>query len=288
MLKPEVKFNKPFQIISKKEQKMPEESIIDASKPNAGRIYDYVLGGHHNFEVDRQAAEQIIKLLPFTLKAARLQRWCLQDLGVELTEKRGYDIIIDFASGLPTNDHIHQIVPEGTKVIYSDYDPLVVEYAHEILGDTPNVYIFQADARRPEELLNNSKVQEILGDRRDVALIHWGVSVWLSDEDISYIARILYEWAGKDSCWAFHTQAADANPNDPGVIQVQKIYEQMGTPGYPRSLERYKELLQPWRPDEKGFISLLEWHGLDQAEMTEEDQQSWGPTGIGYGAYLIK
>ena len=35
---------------------MSKESVVDASRPNAGRIYDYILGGSHNFEVDRQAA----------------------------------------------------------------------------------------------------------------------------------------------------------------------------------------------------------------------------------------
>ena len=59
---------------------MAKESIVDASVPSAGRIYDYLLGGHHNFEVDRQAAEQILKLTPFIPKAMRLQRWCLQDI----------------------------------------------------------------------------------------------------------------------------------------------------------------------------------------------------------------
>ena len=59
---------------------MAKESIIDDSKPNAGRMYDYYLGGNHNFEVDRQAADQVIQLLPFAPKGARLQRWSLQDI----------------------------------------------------------------------------------------------------------------------------------------------------------------------------------------------------------------
>ena len=113
---------------------MPKESIVDASVPSAGRIYDYMLGGHHNFEVDRQAANMIMQLAPFVQKFVRLQRWCLQDLAHELTVVRGYDTILDFASGLPTQDHLHFVVPKGTKVIYSDYDPVVVEYAREILG----------------------------------------------------------------------------------------------------------------------------------------------------------
>ncbi len=267
---------------------MSQESITDTTKPNAGRIYDYMLGGHHNFEVDRQAAEQVKKLLPFTPKAARLQRWCLHDIAVELTEKRGFDMIVDFASGLPTNDHIHLAVPTGTTVIYSDYDPVVVEYAHDILKDVPNTYFFQADTRRPEELLSRHEVQEILGGRRDVALVSWGVSAFLNDDDLAHIARALYDWCGPHSCWAFHAQGADADPNDPSAMQVNQIYKRMGTQTYFRSLARNLELLQPWKPDENGFIPLLTWHGFDEAEMSEEEIKIMGPGGIGYGAYLVK
>ena len=144
---------------------MSKDDIIDASKPSAGRMYDYYLGGSHNFEVDRQAADQVLKLIPFSVKFLRLQRWALQDIAVELSEKRGYDVIIDFASGLPTSDNIHSKVSKGTTVIYSDYDPLVAEYAREILGDTPNVYFFEGDARHPEKLLENPK-----SDRSHVVL----------------------------------------------------------------------------------------------------------------------
>src|ERR1041384_5898771 len=187
---------------------MTQESIIDTSKPSAGRIYDYMLGGHHNFEVDRQAADQIVKHVPFLPKVMRLQRWCLQDLAVELTEKRGFDVIIDFASGLPTNDHLHHVVPPDTVVIYSDFDPVVVEYAHEILANTPNVHYFHADLRYPENLLNRPEVRAILQDRRDVALVAWGVSIFLTDEEIAQAAQALYQWAGPGSCLAFNAQGA--------------------------------------------------------------------------------
>jgi hypothetical protein len=267
---------------------MSQESVTDTTKPNAGRMYDYYLGGHHNFEVDRQAAEQVLKLLPFISKGVRLHRWCLQDIATELTEKRGFDVIIDFASGLPTNDHIHHTVPEGTVVIYSDYDPVIIEYASEILKGTPDVYYFQADARRPEELLNRPQVQDILKGRRDVALVHWGIASFLSDEDISHAAHVFYEWAGKGSCWAFHAQGADVDLNHPVALQAKKVYDKTGTPVYTRPLARFRELIRPWRPDERDFVSLLDWHGFDQAEMSEADRQILGPAGSGYGAYLVK
>jgi hypothetical protein len=267
---------------------MPEESIVDTSRPSAGRIYDYYLGGNHNFEVDRQAAEKLLQILPFIRKFVRLQRWALQDLATELTERRGFDVIIDFASGLPTNDHLHHVVPSGTTVIYSDYDPVVVEYAHEILKDTPNVYYFHADARQPEELLNRSEVQQILNGRRKVALAYWGISVFLTDEELASAARTLYDWADLGSCWAYNAQGADINVNNPGHEQTVNSYKSMGTPVYTRSLTRHVELVQPWHSDANGFISLLQWHGFDQSEMAQDDATAFGPMGGGYGAYLIK
>lgn len=267
---------------------MPKESIVDASVPSAGRMYDYMLGGHHNFEVDRQAADRLLGLLPFTAKAVRLQRWCLQDIARELTEVQKYDVIVDFASGLPTQDHIHTVVPQGTTVIYSDYDPVVVEYAREILGGTPNVHFFEADARQPLELLNLPEVLNILGTRRNVALIYWGIPLFLTDEEISQAAATLYQWAGGQSCWVFNAQFADTNPNHPAAAPILEIYRQTGSPIYLRSVARYLELVAPWRPDARGFVPLLDWHGFSKSEMDQNERNAFGPTGAGYGAYLVK
>lgn len=264
-----------------------QDSIVDSSKPSAGRIYDYILGGHHNFEIDRVAAERVSKLVPFMREGARLQRWCLKDIATELTVKRGYDVLIDFASGLPTNDHIHQVVPEGTTVIYSDYDPVTVEYSKEILEDTPNVYVFQGDAGRPDELLNRPEVQEILKGRRDVAFITWGVSAYLSDEAIAHAAKYLYEWGGPKSCWAFNTQNAGVNPDDPNISEAIKVYKQMGSQIYIRSMERFLELIKPWEPDSNGFVSFLEWHGFDESILPEAARQV-AKSGGNFGAYLTK
>lgn len=267
---------------------MSQDNIADSSKPSSGRMYDYYLGGNHNFEVDRQAAEQVLKILPFVTKFARLQRWTLQDIAVELAEKRGYDVIIDFASGLPTNDHIHHKVPKGTTVIYSDSDPVVVEYARDILKDTSDVYFFQADARHPEELLGRPEVEKILAGRRKVGFVYWGISSFLEDDNISHAAHYLYDWGAPGSCFAFNVQGSDANLEDPATKQVLQIYKQMGQVVIPRSLEQIRELLKPWQPDAKGFIALLEWHGFDQSELGKEDVTAFGPMGGGYGVYLIK
>jgi len=264
---------------------MPEKTIMNASVPNAGRIYDYLLGGHHNFEIDRQAGDQVKELFPFLPKKMRLSRWCLQDVARTLTVERGFDTVIDFASGLPTMDHIHTAMAPGTTLIYSDHDPVTVEYGQEILGDTPNACYFEADCRRPEELLARSEVKEVLGDNRHVAFVYWGVSMYMTDEDIAHVARTLYDWSDDSSCLAFYLDIAD--PESPITAKVIEVYRQMGEELHFRPLDIFKELVKPWHADELGYRAMDEWHGVELA-MSEEELKAVGVRGSGYGVYLIK
>lgn len=264
---------------------MPEKTIVDASLPNAGRIYDYLLGGHHNFEIDRRAGDQLKEIMAFLPNLMRLMRWCLQDVAHVLTHERGFDTIIDFASGLPTQDHIHTAAAPGTTIIYSDRDPVCVEYGREILGDTPNVHYFQADCRWPEELLNRPEVKEILGDKRHTAFVYWGISMYLSDQDISRVARTLYDWSDGNSCLAFYLQPGATE--SPEAAAALDVYRQMGEELYFRSVKTSQELFKPWLANESGYRTMEEWHGLD-VHMSEKDRKFW-PGGIsGYGVYLVK
>jgi hypothetical protein len=76
--------------------------------------------------------------------------------------------------------------------------------------------------------------------------------------------------------------------NSPGMSETLSIYERIGSRLYVRSLAETLQLIQPWHADETGLVSLMNWHGIEQREMTEEDAQGFGLAGGGYGAYLIK
>ena len=267
---------------------MIQESFVDTSRPSPGRMYDYLLGGSHNFDVDRQAADQVVQYFPFLPKAMRLQRWCLQDLALNLTQERGLDVIVDFGSGLPTMEHLHSSAAPGTTIIYSDSDPIVVEYAKDILAHAPGIYYFQSDARHPEELLGRPEVQEIMNGRANVGLVSWGISGFLADNDLRHMAQVFYEKTGPNSVWAFNAQGANSNRDDPEMKKLVDRYAQMGSPFHIRTTDQYMELVKPWRPEGGEFIPLTEWNGFDQSLMTPQDMNSAGPGGGGYGAYLIK
>lgn len=264
---------------------MPTRTIVDATIPSAGRVYDYLLGGHHNFEIDRRAAERVRTLIPFLPKLMRLFRWCLQDLAYELTYVRGYDAIVDFASGLPTSDHLHSAVAPGTTVIYSDRDPVSVEYGLEILENTPNVHYFQADCRYPLEYLSRPEVQSILNGKRKIAYVYWGISMYLTDDEIKRISKELYDYSDDDSCMAFYLQPYD--PESEVGRQVMELYSKMGDPLQFRNLPAFKELFKPWVADKLGYRTMEEWHGVESPLAPEE--MHFFPDGtVGYGVYLVK
>ena len=46
----------------------PQSLFFNTDVPNSARIFDYLVGGTANFEVDRAAAAKLIHIWPFLLK----------------------------------------------------------------------------------------------------------------------------------------------------------------------------------------------------------------------------
>jgi hypothetical protein len=260
--------------------------ISDESKPNSGRIYDYLLGGHHYFDVDKKAAKQVLQYAPFAPKLARLIRWFL-GVGIRKAIERGFTQFIDFASGLPTVDHIHSITPEGTKVIYSDIDPITVEYAKDIIQKTSANSMIKyeiCNAANPETLLNSNLVKSIIDKNQKVAVGFNGICYFLTDEQINHSMKVLYEWAAEGSI-LFLTDLSDNESED--VQTIVSMYKNMGqflTGGRPK--ENLMQLVKPWRIEEPGFLTLEEWIGVNPT-VTDEIIKSYGG-GEAFGVFLIK
>ena len=259
--------------------------IAYPSRPNAGRIYDYLLGGHHNFEVDRKTADKTLRTAPFAARSLKLVRWFL----VEATERlaaEGYTHFIDFASGLPTMNHIHQHLPEGAKVIYSDIDPIAVEYAREILDDNPDVLYMLCDAGRPEMLLNHTAVADRFGSNRKVAFGFNGIAYFLSDERLRHALKTLYDWAQEGSKLFFSDVDIDPGEAAEKLQTLSDMHSKICPPFSVRTQGKLLDMAKPWRVDKPGPRPLEEWVDLRDA-YTERELLEYGGTGF-YGVILEK
>jgi hypothetical protein len=254
-------------------------SIADSGKPNPGRIYDYLLGGNHNFEVDRHAAEQVIKVMPFFSKLMKLIRWFLGEAVRRLCAEE-YTEFIDFASGLPTIDHIHEVAPAGTKVIYSDIDPVTVAYGQEIIKDNPNVRYGVCPAQKPEELLSSPLVKEMFGSNRKVAIGFNGVAYFLPDEAFHYAMKTLYDWAGKGSRLFLCDIGFDSPTVPPASKEMVELYAKFGQPIYLRSQKTLESLLKPWKAVKPGYLPLEDWVGVKGGVAEEQLNLGYNMIGV--------
>ena len=250
-------------------------SIADSGKPNAGRIYDYLLGGNHNFEVDRQAAEQVVKLMPFFPRLFKLVRWFLGEAVRRLGEE-GYTQFIDFASGLPTVDHIHEVAPQGTKVVYSDIDPVTVAYAHEIIKDNPNVRYGVCPAQKPQELLGSPLVTQFIEAGRRVAIGFNGVAYFLTDQELANSLKVLYDWAGRGSrLFLCDIGFEEAEVSTSAGKNMVALYQKLGQPVYLRSPKTLETLVQPWKVREPGIQPLEKWIGVKGGGAEESKREGF-------------
>lgn len=161
---------------------------IDTSKPHPARMYDYLLGGKDHFAVDRETAEKVMQTVPTLRTAARENRAFLGRVVRFLVAEAGIRQFLDLGTGLPAANNVHEvaqaIAPES-RVVYTDYDPIVLAHARALLTSAPEgrtAYI-EADLRDPEKILTNPVVRETLDFTRPIALMLVGVLHFVPDED---------------------------------------------------------------------------------------------------------
>jgi O-methyltransferase involved in polyketide biosynthesis len=237
---------------------------VDITKPSVGRMYDYVLGGHHNFEVDRAAAQRIMQVAPSYPTWARLNRWFLQMVAAQWA-REGQSYVLDLGSGLPTQDHFHTAMPSA-RVLYTDHDSVTAAYAREVLGDDPEVSYLHADVRDLPTIL--AEAEQLFDGGRRIAIGCIGISYFLDDASVQQIMQGLHDWAAPGSVMALSFGHAD--PNDPHAQDILEMYKRLAADLFMRDQERMQKLCAPWRFRE--CRPLAAWLGVESI-LSETDRE---------------
>ena len=124
----------------------------DMSKPNAARMYDYHLGGAHNFEPDRVLADQVARVAPWVKDVARINRAWLQP-GAERPDVPRHPPVPRPRLRHPDGRQRARDRPArrpATRVVYVDYEPVAVRHSTSCCKDNENATIVWADVRDPQ------------------------------------------------------------------------------------------------------------------------------------------
>ncbi|MFF8602481.1 SAM-dependent methyltransferase [Streptomyces sp. NPDC015232] len=158
---------------------------IDISVPSVSRMYDFYLGGSHNFEVDREAARKAMEFLPGLPKIMQANRAFMRR-AVRYAVDNDVTQFLDIGSGIPTFGNVHEVAQaasEEARVVYVDHDPVAVAHSRAVLAGDPRSAVVAADLRKPREILHSPEVTGMLDLDRPVALLLVAVLHFLEDAD---------------------------------------------------------------------------------------------------------
>jgi hypothetical protein len=254
---------------------------LDLTRPNSGRMIDYWLGGSHNFEIDRQMADQVAGRFPI-IKQIIPETRTLVKRGVQYFRAHGIRAILDFGAGLPTCDNTHTVahaLDPTIKVVYSDIDPITVAYGQELLQGNSNAIYLQCDAMDPRTALDSAAACQFLGDERRVGIIFLNLAHAMDDDQIRASWLALYVWAVPGS-FLFMSNASENWNTDPELIAVREVYGRANLTGYFRSPAEIRALAHPWQGTPEGIVNLLAWHNSQPSVALSQL--------LGYAAMLYK
>jgi hypothetical protein len=140
-------------------------------------VYDYYLGGHTNWAIDREFGDRVLATFPLARPIAQANRQFLTRV-VRHLMRRGVRQFIDLGAGVPTMDHIHTIADKvdagSTKVVYVDNEPVAVAHSQILLeeqGDPYRHVAINADLRAPQRLWRQITNTGVIDFSKPVAVL---------------------------------------------------------------------------------------------------------------------
>ncbi|MEU6085061.1 SAM-dependent methyltransferase [Streptomyces sp. NPDC047108] len=233
---------------------------IDTSRPHPARMYDYYLGGRDNYEVDREAADQVIKDVPEILPAARSNRAFLRR-AVKSVVESGIRQIIDIGTGIPTSPNTHEVaqgVSPDVRVAYVDNDPIVASHAGARLTGTSNTAFALADVRKPEAILEHPAIRGLIDFDEPVGLMLVALLHFVTDdEDPRRIVNTLTEALPPGSHLVLSHGTADFHPD--GFPTAVKVYRGATATLNPRPHADILALFDGFELQEPGLVQVPLW-----------------------------
>ncbi|MFE0798685.1 SAM-dependent methyltransferase [Streptomyces sp. NPDC058812] len=257
---------------------------IDISVPSVSRIYDFYLGGSHNFEVDREAARRAMEFMPGLPKIMQANRAFMRR-AVRFAADEGIDQFLDIGSGIPTFGNVHEVAARsrpGARVVYVDHDPVAVAHSEAVLAGHDDADVVAADLLKPREILASPQVERLIDLNRPVALLLVAILHFVEDADDPYAAVAELNDALAPGSLLVLTHASYEGIPLPaeragGAVDV---YKDIRNPLIMRSREEIARFFEGYDMVEPGLVPMPRWRPEEAPE--DEDPYTFsGFAGVG-------
>jgi S-adenosyl methyltransferase len=193
-----------------------DRPAFDTTVAHSARVHNYWLGGKDNFAADRAAGDAVIAAYPGIVMSVRANRAFLARAVRFLAAEAGIRQFLDIGTGIPTANNTHEVAqsvaPDG-RVVYVDYDPIVLTHARALLVGAPEgvTDYVDADLRDPSAILEHAA--RTLDFSRPVAVMLIAIMHLIGDDADPYgIIRQLMAAVPAGSYLALSQVASDIEP----------------------------------------------------------------------------
>ncbi len=261
----------------------PTAAMHGADGPNIARVYDYLLGGSHNFAADRVSAEAFLARWPDAPQTMRVN-WAFLGRAVRhLAGQCGVRQFLDIGSGIPTVGNAHEIAQRaapGARVVYVDNDEAAVLHSQAILARDKHTAAIQADLQRPGEILSHPALQEMLDLAQPTAVLLVAVLHFIPDADApTRLVGELRDAVAPGSYLVISHGTTDGQPRHVG--EAMELYAQTTAPFQPRSHAEILRFFDGVDLVEPGLVRILLWRPGDPQDLGEHPQRIAAYAGAG-------
>jgi hypothetical protein len=255
---------------------------IDLSRPSIARVYDYWLGGAHNFAVDRAVADKVLADAP-VVKSVVLNHRAFLRRAVRHLLDQGVRQFLDLGSGIPTVGNVHEIAQAadpGARVVYVDVDPVAVAHSRAILTGNELVGVLQRDVRDTASVLDAPEVRQLLDFDRPIGVLMIALLHFVPDsEDPHGIVAAYRDALPPGSYLAVSHAGYEEGEWDPAWNDAQGVYNRGVSQIVWRRKQDVESLFKGFDLVEPGVARLPLWHPESPDDVDDD-----AATFLGFGA----
>jgi len=255
---------------------------VDPEVPSVARVYDYLLGGGHNFAADRQFAEQLVAMLPGTRQIATMGRAFLRRV-VLFLNSAGVHQFLDIGSGIPTVGNVHELAQQAdpeARVVYVDIDPVAVAHSRLILEGDPRTVAIEADLTDPCSVLGHPDARRVLDFSQPIGLLLLGVLNFLPDDrDPNRLLAQYRDALAPGSYIAMSNVTADIRPDE--IHAALELMKKGGNQFYPRTREQFTSFFDGLELVKPGVVTFPRWRPDSQTDLTDGPERDQVFAGVG-------
>jgi SAM-dependent methyltransferase len=255
---------------------------VDTRRANIARLYDYLLGGSHNFLADQDLGRALAAVEPEVRAIARANRAFLRR-AVRFLGTAGIGQFLDIGSGIPTVGNVHEVAQQAdpdARVVYADIDPVAIAHSRTILAGRGNAAIIEGDLREPEKILAHDDTQRLIDFSRPAGLLLVSVLHYVADaEDPWGAVATLRDALAPGSYLVLCHGTADGRPE---VVQaVNKVFNRsVAIQSYIRSREEIMRLFGDFELIDPGLVHIPLWRPDFPTDVPSDPSKFWCLAGV--------